>query len=385
MPRKKISFFVHDLAANPIVRVAPLALAIRDDFDVEVLGFLFSAPEVYRPYKDLFSFKTVRCSLDFPSVISSIPKLASMATGDVIYACKPLLTSLGPAIAASRFIRRKPLFLDVEDDEWIPMGTGYKEFIWRDLIKGWRHATAWKYTRLLHPFTSHADGVSVVSRKLQLRYGGEIILHGPDERTFDPSSSYLSDPNVCRTDFNLPEKRNLTLFAGMPQPHKGLDTLVEALKRPECENWDLVLAGPVDHPDFQTAKEKLQERCHCLGMLPQSDMPKLLTAVHAVPVPQQRVTFTESQVPAKALEAMAMGKPVIGSRVGDLPEILGHGKRGWLIEPGDNHGLAIAFMNIAADPQEATTRGLAARKWFLREASANAINVKLNAMLHHLK
>lgn len=67
-----------------------------------------------------------------------------------------------------------------------------------------------------------------------------------------------------------------------------------------------MLAGPADSAEFESCAAALGERCHRAGLLPQSDMPALLAAADAVPVPQRRVTFTESQLPVKALEAMAM-------------------------------------------------------------------------------
>ena len=46
MTKHRVSFFVHDLASNPIVRAAALAKAVARRHDVEVLGFLQGGPEV---------------------------------------------------------------------------------------------------------------------------------------------------------------------------------------------------------------------------------------------------------------------------------------------------------------------------------------------------
>lgn len=376
--KAKISFFVHDLGSNPIVRAAPIAMALSRDYEVEILGLILSGRNVYEPYRNLFEYRVLHCQLDLPAILKAISRLAVMATGDVIFACKPLLTSFGPALLASKWFDKRPLFLDIEDDEWIPMGKTWRDFIWKDLIKGWRHATAWKYTIALHPFTHFANGKSVISKKLQRRYSGTIVMNGPDETIFNPAD--LSDTNTQRKVFGLPLGRCLVLFAGVPRPHKGWSILLEALLKPQCEMWDLVLAGP-DNPEFELASSKLGVRCHRLGALMYSQMPALLTAIDAVAVPQRRVTFSESQVPAKAIEAMAMAKPVVASRVGDLPEILGNGIRGWLFEPDDVNELAEAFRCIGVDPIEAARRGEAGRDWFLEEASAEAIRHRLEPMI----
>jgi hypothetical protein len=51
MTRRRVSFIVHDLAANPIVRAAALATAVARTHDVELIGFLNSGPDVYEPYR----------------------------------------------------------------------------------------------------------------------------------------------------------------------------------------------------------------------------------------------------------------------------------------------------------------------------------------------
>jgi glycosyltransferase involved in cell wall biosynthesis len=51
-----------------------------------------------------------------------------------------------------------------------------------------------------------------------------------------------------------------------------------------------------------------------------------------------------------ALEAMAAGRPVIASAAGALPEILGDGKAGVLVPPGDPGALRAALERLLGDP-----------------------------------
>jgi glycosyltransferase involved in cell wall biosynthesis len=381
MTRSRVSFIVHDLAANPIVRAAALAAAIARTHEVEVIGFLHSGPDVYEPYRALFPYKTLRVPLETVSVLRAIPSLAALVTGDVVYACKPLVTSFGPALYAARHLAHRPLLLDIEDDEWVTQNSGWREFLWRDGIKGWRHATAWRFTRALHLAVRCADAVTVSTRTLQRRYGGTIVRNGPTAAGYDPDRADLVDRAACRRLWDLPEEVPLALFAGVPQPHKGWPTLLDALARPQAAAWHLVLAGPVGHPYFSAAAEALGARCHFVGSLPHARMPALLAAIDAAPVPQDDVPFAKSQLPAKALEAMAMARPVIATRVGDLPEILGNGARGWLVPPGDAGALAAAFDDIARRPEEAAIRGRAARAWYLAEASQAVIESRVLAAI----
>jgi glycosyltransferase involved in cell wall biosynthesis len=378
--KRRVSFFVHDLASNPIVRAAALAKALEGEYDVEVLGFLFSGSEVYRPYRGLFSYKTMTIPRDTATVLRAIPSLAGQASGDIIYACKPLATSFGPALYAARQPSRR-LLLDVEDDEWVTPRNTWQAFLWADVLKGWRHATAWKYTRALHALVGRADSLTVSTRRLQQRYGGTILRHGPFGEGFDPDRLELQDGVRCRAKWNLPAGVPLALFAGVPQPHKGWTTLLDALTRPSAAAWHLVVAGPEDHPDFAAAAQALGSRCHVLGPQPNDAMPSLLAAIDAVPAPQLDTPFAQSQLPAKILEAMAMARPVVATRVGDLAEILGDGSRGWLTAPADAGALAAALWEIAANRNDAQKRGTAARAWFLDNASPRAIRAALTPLL----
>jgi glycosyltransferase involved in cell wall biosynthesis len=238
-----------------------------------------------------------------------------------------------------------------------------------------------KYKLLLHPLTKTAARTTVVSTKLRARYGGTLVLHGPDEAKFDPTPL---DVNVCRDFFHLPGDRQLAVFAGVPHPHKGLRELVEALHHASNQCYHLVYAGPPDHPEARLAFESLGARFHGLGLIENSRMPSLLAAIDVVPIPQLSTPFAEAQVPAKLLEAMAMARAIISTRVSDIASLLGEGTgepRGWVVQPGDVPALAEALATAAREPEQRRRRGSAARRFFLAEASVAAIQRKIELNL----
>jgi glycosyltransferase involved in cell wall biosynthesis len=49
------------------------------------------------------------------------------------------------------------------------------------------------------------------------------------------------------------------------------------------------------------------------------------------------------------LEALAMGRPVVGSRTGGLPDLVDHGTTGLLVRPGDERALAAALGALLDD------------------------------------
>lgn len=372
--RPRVTLLVHDLAGNAVVRAAPLAAALARDHAVEVIGLLLSGGEVYAPYRDRVRARTLRCHPSLPAVLSAAPRLARLATGDVLYACKPLPSTLLPALLAARRGGR-PVLLDVEDDEWASPtvdepGTGLS-----GALRRLRDTHRW-VARATHPLVRRVDAVTVGSRALQRRYGGTLVRHGPDPAEFDPARPELADAAALRRGFGLPPGRRLALFAGRPRPHKGWEVLVEAMTLPGAEAWDLVSAGPPGAAEAAAAA-RLGGRFHALGVVANERMPALLAACDAAPVPQRDVPFARAQLPAKALEAMAMALPVVATPVADLPEILGEGERGWLVPVDDPAALAGALAAIAADPAEARRRAEAGRRWFLAEASVDAIADRL--------
>jgi glycosyltransferase involved in cell wall biosynthesis len=71
------------------------------------------------------------------------------------------------------------------------------------------------------------------------------------------------------------------------------------------------------------------------------------------------------------LEAMACGTPVVTTTGGSLPEVAGDAAT--LVEPGDDHALAMAIATLATDPaaaQDAAARGLARAATFTWERCA---------------
>lgn len=381
----KISVFAHDLAANPIGRLHPLLQGLqRLGHEVEVFGFLISGSEIYLPYRDKYEFSIMPSTGSVTDVLAKARSLASRATGDLVYAGKPLLTSLFPAILASGFGRRKPLLLDVEDDDvWAPDGSDTLQGKTQFYLRGFKNATCGKYGVLLHPFTSCARHITVSSRKLQNRYGGSILLHGPDENLFDPSLPHLSK-KVARAAYRIPEEAPVVAFAGTPHPHKGFDIFLEGIARSPIP-FHLLLCGDQTHPLFQRAAGLFGNRCHFTGFLPNDRMPDFLAAADIVPILQRPSRYAQAQMPAKILEAMAMGKWIVASRVGDLPQLLGEEgeRRGWVVEPENVDSFAHALTEIWSTPKELLAAISAqTRKYYLENASVAANTRKLETILN---
>jgi len=96
-----------------------------------------------------------------------------------------------------------------------------------------------------------------------------------------------------------------------------------------------------------------------VGPQPHALMPELLALSDMVVLPQRRTPIASAQVPAKVFEAMAMAKPIVATRMSDLPEILDN--CGLLVEPGDIAQLAAAIERLLHDEPLGAELGRRAR------------------------
>ena len=183
---------------------------------------------------------------------------------------------------------------------------------------------------------------------------------------------YLNDFNQYGLkEMILPGRQKYFWFgtAGRLSKVKNQATLIEAFallasRLPDCI---LVIAGQGELE--LSLKEKalslgLDERIYFLGF--RKDMPQFLQALDVFVLPSWREGFGLALV-----EAMASARPIIAAQVGGIPEVVGSGAFGRMVDPHDVEGLAAAMVEFAELP--ASTRhelGRQARHRVVQEFSA---------------
>ncbi len=120
----------------------------------------------------------------------------------------------------------------------------------------------------------------------------------------------------------------------------------------------LVLAGA--GPELPVACDRARElgvsdRVISLGE--QDSVVEILSASDLLLLPSSQESFG-----LVALEAMACQVPVVASRVGGLPELVADGETGFLLEPDDLEGMAIAAATVLLDDDRRQQLGRAARQ-----------------------
>ncbi len=196
---------------------------------------------------------------------------------------------------------------------------------------------------------------------------------------FDPSKY---DPDKSRQQLNLAAYKVL-MFPGAPRPYKGVEDILMALDKlgdPDCR---LVIVGgsPYDQYDDYLLS-KWGQWIVKLSKYPYEQMPEIVSAAHVLVVPQRDTPAAQAQFPLKLTDGMAMAKPVLATRVGDIPEILGD--TGYLVDAESSEQMAEQLGIIFQDLAAANQRGQLARQRCLDHYSIATMSHRLRSVLENL-
>ncbi|MBC8392141.1 MAG: glycosyltransferase family 4 protein [Deltaproteobacteria bacterium] len=130
-------------------------------------------------------------------------------------------------------------------------------------------------------------------------------------------------------------------------PIKGPMILLKAMEIVWQSNSDvqLVFVGKGDLENELRAELRRmgnQDRTLLLGW--RDDIPEIMQILDIFVLPSLNEGMGRVLV-----EAMAVAKPVVASRVGGIPDLVKHGKNGFLVEPGDAEGLSQAILTLLND------------------------------------
>ncbi|BAI93140.1 glycosyltransferase family 4 protein [Arthrospira platensis NCB002] len=386
----KVSIIVSDLSSQGAgrwggaVRPFLLAKALKKiDCEVEIVGFsrrdkegLSSSPDV--------PIIAIPTHPSYPKFLASVPKLFGHITGDVIYAYKVKLPSLGIALL-HKIKSGCPVIVDIDDWELSWNGGDeyqYKPSIFqllKDILEpggALQNTDHSIYLKWAEKLVAKADAVTIHTRFLQSRFGGIMVPNGKDTTLFDPGRY---EPHQSRVNYGL-EGYRILMFPGAPRPYKGVEDVLMALDLIDQSDLKLVIVGgsPYDNYD-DILMEKWGRWIIKLPNFPAEKMPEIVAAAHVIVVPQRDHPATRAQFPLKLTDGMAMAKPVLASRVGDIPEILGD--TGYLVEPNSPEQIADTLKLIFEDLDVANHRGLQARQRCVELYSIEAMaNVLSNVM-----
>lgn len=197
-------------------------------------------------------------------------------------------------------------------------------------------------------------------------------LHPPDARVvYDAvDASWLRvrrAPADVRRELGVPLGVPCLGLVGNIQGWKGQSVLVEAVGQLCAANVEVraLLIGGIHRAGAEYAAQ-VRRRVGELGLEDyvlftgyREDVVEVMNAVDVVvhtsvrPEPFGRVI----------LEGMLLGKPVVATAAGGVPELIRDGETGYLVPPGDPGALAKCLQRVLSDPGASTAVGLRAQAW----------------------
>ncbi len=179
----------------------------------------------------------------------------------------------------------------------------------------------------------------------------DVILNCVDLSAFQPASGITTS------------EKYVVGIVGRIEPFKRQKAFVEIATKVATQHKNIefhIIGGTLDTPEHRAyerevhqlvAKHQLQERINFTGH--RTDMPKAMQELDLL------VTLSAGSVIA---EAMATGKPVIGTPVGSTAEMIVHGVTGYIMPSESSENIANKIVELAQNPTQSVRIGERARK-----------------------
>lgn len=145
------------------------------------------------------------------------------------------------------------------------------------------------------------------------------------------------------------------VYLGQLQPWKGVGTLIDAARGLRQAHVEIFGDGP-DRAELES-RAGTNSTVVFHGQQPHAEAGRRLAESAALVLPSE----CYENCPYSVMEAMALGKPVIGARIGGIPELVSDRETGLLFEPGNAQELAACMRELASDPALRRRMGDAAR------------------------
>lgn len=229
--------------------------------------------------------------------------------------------------------------------------------------------------RVIHEIADRITSPTIAElNQLQALYGASgdnvtLISPGVDLSRFKPV-----ERNAARDYIGINQNEFNIMFVGRIEPLKGIDTLIEAAailrdNHPdEMANSSFTIVGGdpwAENPQTEMARLQglrdelqVQDIVGFVGAKNQNELPYYYSAADVVVMPSHYESFG-----LVALEAMAMGTPVIASEVGGLAHLVRDARTGFHIPPRNPEALAHRICDLMFNPGLVEKLGNQARQY----------------------
>jgi glycosyltransferase involved in cell wall biosynthesis len=175
-----------------------------------------------------------------------------------------------------------------------------------------------------------------------------VLSNGYDERLFDPCRNH-PEPQILT---NIPKPR--TLITGHISERIDWNGILDAAKaRPQ---WNWIFVGPADSglrekigildDSLNEGGQTRRRRLHSFPPVPVSEVPSLIAHCDVCAVPYRLNSFTLASSPLKGIEYLAMGSPMLSTRI---PSLKRYDRAIQWVEEGNGESYAQALDRLAEE------------------------------------
>jgi glycosyltransferase involved in cell wall biosynthesis len=200
------------------------------------------------------------------------------------------------------------------------------------------------------------------AEQVQVALGAEpervrVIPNGVSQAFFDVGWEPAAEPRPL-------------LFYGRLAADKGVDLVLKALAQgPTTRRLTVIGRGDDESELRQLATELgVSGRVTWRSWTGERELARALGACSMAVLPSRHESFGNVMA-----EALAVGVPLISTRAGSIPELVEHGKTGWLVPPNDPNALAAAIATFEREPGLAARFGKLGQKRMLAGHSWQAV------------
>ncbi len=213
-----------------------------------------------------------------------------------------------------------------------------------------------------HVFDSVRKWYPVRSEKIY------TIMNGIDTVRFSPNDR---DRNRLRSSLGIREGELLLMTSGTISIEKGHHLAVEALNAllKKNVNVKLMIVGDGEYLGPLSGlidKFGLKERVILTGFVPNESIGSYYNAADIYLIP----TLRAEGLPFALIEAMSTGLPIIASKMGGVPDIVGHGEEGLLINPDNISDMVSKVLTLLRNEDLRKELGARARHKVLNELNS---------------
>jgi len=202
----------------------------------------------------------------------------------------------------------------------------------------------------------------------------EIVPNAVDTRLFSPNCK-----NLLETKWGI--SRPVILFVGRLVEDKGVKYLVRAFLEvvKEIPDAKLVIIGKgSEEKELKRLQESLGlPQIFFLGTVETKFMPNIYAGCDVLVLPSIHEPFGNV-----VIEAMAAGRPVIGSYVGGMKDTIAHGETGYHVQPGNSKQLSTYLVRLLENASLRKSLGENARKMVFSDYNIELLLQKIEKIYH---